>query len=122
MADSDSHDPRMVARLIHLERQNRRLWWTLLVLAVFAFGALTGIAVAAAREPSVVEARQFVLKDTDGEKRGELVIDSEGGHLILYGRTGEIVGELPMRVRGFPIVGHAPGCRTERRRTTSGCS
>lgn len=105
MADSDFHDPRMVERLIHLERQNRRLWWILLVLAVFAFGALTGIAVAAAREPSVVEARQFVLKDTDGGKRGELVVDSDGGHLILYGPEGEIVGELPMRVRGFPVVG-----------------
>lgn len=89
-------------RLTHLERQNHRLWLALVALPVFAFGALTGMVVAAAKSPSMVEARHFVLKHPDGWTGGELVVDSDGGHLILYGREGEIIGELPMRVRGFP--------------------
>jgi hypothetical protein len=98
-------DPQaLIDRVTHLERQNRRMSWALLGLAALALAGLTSVTVAAAAAPAVVEASQFILKDDDGSKRGEIVVGpGGGGRVLLYGRDGRLIAELPMRTQMLPV-------------------
>ena len=90
----------LLARVERLERQNTRLWGSLLAVAGLAILGLTGRAGAEAT-PETVEARRFVLKDEAGVKRGEWFVDGSNGRLRLYGPDGKKTGELPFQGGAF---------------------
>ena len=94
----------LAERISRLERTNRRLWRVVLALPLASLVWAGSAKLVAAARPSMVEGSQFVLKDSTGAKRGELLIDGDGsGKLILYGADGEVITELPMRPRAFPL-------------------
>ena len=96
-------DSALIARIDRIERENRRLSWLLFGLAPVTLALLAGSGVAATKS-TVLEANQFVLKDTDGAKRGEVLIGPDGGgRIVLYGPDGRAVAELPMTTQAFPI-------------------
>lgn len=76
----------MVKRLDRLERANRRLKLSG-VIVLFLIGALVLMGQAKpSKVAKVVEAEHFILKDTEGNKRAELVPDMNGAALRMYDR------------------------------------
>jgi hypothetical protein len=93
----------LAGRIDRLERKNRRLSWLLFGLAAVMLALLAGSGVAAPKS-TVLEANQFILKDTEGAKRGEVLIGPDGGgRIVLYGPDGRAVAELPMTTQIFPL-------------------
>ena len=91
------------ARIEALERRNRRLTWSLVGLAAASLALGAGSGLAAARG-TVLEANEFVLKDADGAKRGEVLVGPDGGgRIVLYGPDGRAAAELPMTTQTFPL-------------------
>jgi hypothetical protein len=94
----------LLARVVRLERQNTRLWGSLLALAGLAGLGIGGQVGASARPDTVVEAKMFVLKDDAGVTRGEWVVDGAQGRLRLYGPDGKVTAELPLQA-GVSLLG-----------------
>jgi hypothetical protein len=93
----------LMARIERLERRSLRVWWLLASLAAAALCLRDAVGIAAPRS-TVVEANEFVLRDSTGAKRGELVIGPDGGgRIVLYGLDGQVITELPMTTRQFPV-------------------
>jgi hypothetical protein len=94
----------LLARVERLERQNTRLWGSLLAVAGLAILGLTG-RVGAETKPATsdtIEARRFVLRDETGAKRGEWFVDGlTNGRLRLFGPDGKKTGELPFQAGAF---------------------
>lgn len=98
----------LVRRLDRLERQNRRLGSLVLALcALVGVGSLVGFA----QQDEVVWGRQFILVDTEGNKRAELGTDSDGASILSFfdaagrlrtelGSTRAGTGLLRIRSRG----------------------
>ncbi len=86
----------LLARVARLERQNTRLWGSLLAVARLAVLGLGG-QVGAEATPYTVEARRFVLKDDAGVRRGEWFVERSQGRLRVYGPDGQKSGELPLQ-------------------------
>lgn len=86
----------LLARVARLERQNTRLWGSLLAVAGLALIGAVG-RVGADSVPETVEARRFVLKDEADAVRGEWLVQGAQGTLRVYGRDGEVSAELPLR-------------------------
>jgi hypothetical protein len=86
----------LLARVARLERQNTRLWGSLLAVAGLAVLGLTGHAGAEAT-PDTIEAKRFVLKDDAGVRRGEWFVEQSQGRLRVYGPDGKKSGELPLQ-------------------------
>lgn len=90
----------LLARVERLERQNTRLWGSLLAVAGLAILGLSGRVGADAKPATsdTIEARRFVLRDENGAKRGEWFVDSAtNGRLRLFGPDGKKTGELPFQ-------------------------
>ena len=98
-----NHPEALIRRIESLERKNRRLSWLLVGLATVTAGLFAGAGVAA-QKGTVLEANQFVLKDNDGTKRGEVLVGPDGGgRIVLYGSDGRPAAELPMTTQAFPL-------------------
>jgi hypothetical protein len=94
----------LMDRVMRLEQRNRLLSWVLLGLAALTFATMTRVGLAAGKAPEVLEASKFLLKDDDGSKRGELGVGPGGeGRILLFGRDGQLIAELPMRSQAFPL-------------------
>ena len=93
----------LILRIETLERKNRGLSWLLFGLAAIMAGPFAGSGVAA-QKGTVLEANQFVLRDDEGTKRGEVLVGPDGGgRIVLYGSDGRPVAELPMTTQAFPL-------------------
>jgi len=93
--ESTVHDV-LAARIDRLERQNTRLWGSLLAVAGLTILALTG-RVGAETTPETIEAKRFILKDDAGATRGEWFVDEAQGRLRVYGPDGRKSAELPLQ-------------------------
>jgi hypothetical protein len=82
----------MAQRLEKLERQNRRLMQVGVLALAFLFSVVwMG---QAPRKLRPIEADRFTLKDSDGKKRAELLIEESGPGLVLYDTTGRRIGRF----------------------------
>ena len=90
----------LLARVERLERQNTRLWGSLLAVAGLAILGLSG-RVGAEAPPDTIEASRFVLKDDAGQRRGDWFVHGSQGRLRLYGPDGKKIGELPLQAGPF---------------------
>ena len=96
MASHEQQD--LVTRLERLERENRRLKQAgalavLLCCSVFLMGQVKTRQVKP-RTVRPVEAEQFVLKDIEGKKRAELLMEAGGPGLVLYDHEGNRIGRF----------------------------
>ncbi|MGH9745090.1 MAG: hypothetical protein ACRD59_03125 [Candidatus Acidiferrales bacterium] len=81
MATSDSQLQAIHDRIVKLERENRKLRWSALILLLMVSGViLMGQAKPAAR---IVEAQKFVLKDENGKVRAWMGLYGTGSELML---------------------------------------
>jgi hypothetical protein len=93
----------LAARIEALERRNRRLTWALVGAAAASLALLAGSG-AASPKGTVLEANEFVLRDAEGAKRGEVLVGPDGGgRIVLYGPDGHAAAELPMTTQTFPL-------------------
>jgi hypothetical protein len=96
----------LLARVDRLERQNTRLWGSLLAVAGLAILGLAGSVGAETKPapPDTIEARRFILKDEYGATRGEWLVDEgSNGRLRFFGPDGKKTGELPFQGGQFLI-------------------
>jgi hypothetical protein len=97
-----SQEVDLVTRLARLERANRRLVGSM-VLMTAAVGLLGTGAWVSANATGRIEARQFVLTDAKGRTRGEWQVDPEGrAWVLIYGPDGKVEASLPGRVTSYP--------------------
>lgn len=77
----------LATRLERLERENR---WLKLGVVVVLLGIAAAVLMGQAmREPKVVTAEQFVLRDSAGEARAVLTMSGDGPGLTLFGEDGD---------------------------------
>jgi hypothetical protein len=92
----------LATRLEKVERQNRRLFAALIVMAALWWLGPLARARAGQTVP-VLEAQQFLLLDPAGRRRGEWRLDTDGEPwILLYGADGKIVASLPGRAMLHP--------------------
>jgi hypothetical protein len=96
MASHEQQD--LLTRLERLERENRRLKQAgvlavLLCCSAFLMGQVKTRPVKP-RTVRPVEAEQFVLKDIEGKKRAELLMEPGGPGLVLYDHEGNRIGRF----------------------------
>ena len=95
MLTHDVHFQVLVERVAKLERQNR--YWKLGSLtAVLVFALSLAVSLRAqedhmniAPSPKSIEAQAFVLKDSDGIKRGEFTVVNGVARIDLYSASGK---------------------------------
>jgi hypothetical protein len=98
----------LLERVRNLERQNRRWKFaSFLLLFVLASSLATGLVAQERIEPPLmraktVEAQSFLLKDTDGNIRGQMNMRAGRPTFELYDRSGKVVWSAPTRAELIP--------------------
>jgi hypothetical protein len=75
-------------RLQRLEKQNRKLWWAIFCLPLFAM-LLGAQAQESLLKGKKVVAEEFVLTDSEGHTRASLMLFKDGAHLVLQDQNGK---------------------------------
>lgn len=83
----------IMARLTKLERDNRRLRWTIGIIGLLALTATTAAATRS-RAPAVVTAREFQLVDSSGTSVGRSTSE-DGGQFTLISPSGALASLTP---------------------------
>jgi hypothetical protein len=98
----------LVERVRKLERQNRR-WKIASFLLLFVVGSslATGLVAQERIEPPLmraktVEAHSFLLKDSDGNIRGQMNMKADRPNFELYDKSGRVVWSAPTRAELIP--------------------
>ena len=90
-------------RLERLEKQNRRLKSVAALFMIFTSSLI--LISAAGHKGHTVEAKQFVLKDDEGNTRAVLGMRSAGPGLTLYAADGDKVQALLTVLQTGPVLG-----------------
>jgi hypothetical protein len=90
----------LIQRMERLERGNRR--WKLAALVLFLSCLVLLLAGFDYPQPNLVkarsvEARNFVLRDADGQVRARMAISEDGPRLTFFDEQGNVVSSLPLK-------------------------
>jgi hypothetical protein len=92
----------ILERLKRVEQQNRRLQRAL-ILGFILLGCL--VLIGASKKGRVVQATEFLLKDSEGQTRASLKMGSAGPDLAFYDANGKVVRALLGVLPSGPALG-----------------